>query len=96
MDELLDRIRQAADQAGERRFLELLRWHCVVASLPDIDPTAPGAYRVAITELGEGRAVELLHDLRNAGRNPRRYRNSADGKPRYRGSATTSRRFHQG
>jgi len=36
MDELLDRIRQAADQAGERRFLELLRWHCVVASLADI------------------------------------------------------------
>lgn len=95
MDELLHRIRQAAEQAGEQRFLELLRWHRVVASLPDIDPTAPGAYRVAITELGEDRAVELLHDLRNAGRNPRRYRNSADGKPRYGGGMTSARRYRK-
>lgn len=95
MDELLDRIRQAADQAGERRFLELLRWHCVVASLPDIDPTKQGAYRDAITALGENRAVELLHDLRNTGRNPRRYRHGADGKPRYRAGRTVSDHHHR-
>ncbi|MEH6821779.1 MAG: hypothetical protein V7706_17720 [Dietzia psychralcaliphila] len=88
MDDLLDRIRQAAGQVGEGRFLELLRWHRVVASLPDLDTTARGAYRDAVAELGEARAAELLRDLRNAVRNPRRYRHGADGKPRYRRGKT--------
>ena len=84
MDELVNRIRHAADQTGDARFLEVLRWHRVVAGLPELDWGARGAYRIAITELGEGRAAELLADLRRLARNPRRYRNGADGKPRYR------------
>lgn len=84
MDELLTRIRQATEEVGEGRFLELLRWHRVVASLPDFDPTAHDAYSRAVSGLGEARAAELLHDLRRLARNPRRYRNGADGKPRYR------------
>ena len=90
MDELVDRIRQAADQAGEMHFLELMRWHRVVASLPEPDWGARGVYRLAVTELGEDRAAELLHDLRRLARNPRRYRNGADGKPRYRVGRTVS------
>ena len=65
------------------------------ASLADIDPTKQGAYRDAITALGENRAVELLHDLRNTGRNPRRYRHGADGKPRYRAGRTVSDHHHR-
>ncbi|KAA0919133.1 hypothetical protein [Dietzia sp. ANT_WB102] len=34
MDELVYRIRHAADQVGEGCFLELLRWHRVVCNLP--------------------------------------------------------------
>ncbi|MCT2031672.1 hypothetical protein M3D00_16180 [Dietzia cinnamea] len=93
MDELVDRIRHAADQTGEAHFLELLRWHRVVAGLPELDWGARGAYRIAITELGEGRAAELLADLRRLARNPRRYRNGADGKPRYRDGTTSARRY---
>ncbi|MCT2031871.1 hypothetical protein M3D00_17220 [Dietzia cinnamea] len=88
MDELVDRIRHAADQTGEEHFLELLRWHRVVAGLPEPDWEARGAYRIALTELGEDRAAELLGDLRRLARNPRRYRNGADGKPRYRAGRT--------
>ena len=95
MDELLGPLRRAAEQAGEAQFLELLRWHLVVAGLPDVDPTKQGAYRDAITALGENRAVELLHDLRNTGRNPRRYRHGADGKPRYRAGRTVSDHHHR-
>ena len=84
MDELVDRIRHAADQAGEARFLELLRWHRVVAGLNEPNWGARGAYRIAITELGNDRAIELLGDLSRLARSPRRYRNGADGKPRYR------------
>ena len=84
MDELLGPLRRAAEHAGEAQFLELLRWHLVVASLPDVDPTKHGAYRDAIAELGEARTIELLRDLRRLARNPRRYRHGADGKPRYR------------
>lgn len=90
MDELVGRIRQAADEAGEAHFLELLRWHRVVAGLPEPDWGARGAYQLAVTQLGEDRADELLHDLRRLARNPRRYRNGADGKPRYRHERTSS------
>jgi len=93
VDELVDRIRHAADQTGDAHFLEVLRWHRVVAGLPELDWGARGAYRIAITELGEGRAAELLADLRRLARNPRRYRNGADGKPRYRDGTTSARRY---
>lgn len=91
----MDRIRQAADQAGETHFLELMRWHRVVAGLPEPDWGARGVYRLAVTELGEDRAAELLHDLRRLARNPRRYRNGADGKPRYRIGASTGQRLRR-
>lgn len=92
MDELLDAIRQAADQVGEHDFLELLRWHRVVARLPEADWTARGDYRQAVAELDEARAVELLRDLRRAARDPRRHRHGADGKPRYRSGQTLENR----
>lgn len=76
-------------------FLELLRWHLVVAGLPDVDPTKQGAYRDALAELGEDRTLELLRDLRKLARNPRRYRNGADGKPRYREGRTVSDHHHR-
>lgn len=88
MDELLDPIRQAADQVGEGLFLELLRWHRAVVGLPDFNPTTHGAYPAAIAELGDDRAAELLRDLRRAARDPRRHRHGADGKPRYRTGKT--------
>lgn len=88
MGELYGRIRQAADQVGEPLFLELLRWHRAVAGLPDLDWSSQGAYRSAITELGEDRAGDLLHDLRRTARDPRRHRRGADGKPRYRAGRT--------
>lgn len=65
MDELLGPLRRAAEQAGEDQFLELLRWHLVVAGLPDVDPTKQRAYRDASAELGEARTIELLRDLRS-------------------------------
>lgn len=97
MADLVEQIRITASQVGEDRFLELLRWHRVISRLPDIDPRAHGAYRTAIAELGEARATELLHDLRKLARNPRRYRNGLDGKPRYRDGKTlrTSRERQQ-
>ena len=93
---MVDRIRQAADQTGEEHFLELLRWHRVVTGLPDPDWGARGAYRTAVTELGEERAADLLRDLRRAARDPRRHRHGADGKPRYRAGLNVSdhRRCH--
>lgn len=77
----MDRIRHAADQTGEAHFLELLRWHRVVAGLGEPNWSVRSAYRIAIIELGEDRAAELLGDLRRLARSPRRYRNGADGKP---------------
>lgn len=95
MDGLLDAIRHAADQVGEHDFLELLRWHRVVARLPEVDWTAYGAYRQAVAELDEARAVELLQDLRRAARDPRRHRHGADGKPRYRSARTLKNRHRR-
>ncbi|MDX2359016.1 hypothetical protein [Dietzia sp. PP-33] len=95
MDELLDRIRRAADQVGEPLFLEILGWHRAVVGLPALDPNAHGAYRDAIAELGDDRTAELLRDLRRLARNPRRYRNGADGKPRYRQGRTVSDHHHR-
>ncbi|WP_282082042.1 hypothetical protein, partial [Dietzia maris] len=63
--------------------------------LPDVDPTKQGAYRDAIGELGEARTLELLRDLRRLARNPRRYRNGADGKPRYCQGRTVSDHHHR-
>lgn len=88
MDELLTLIRRAADQVGEGLFLDLLRWHRAVAGLADFDPHAHGAYPIAIGELGDARARELLTDLRRAARDPRRHRHGADGKPTFRGGRT--------
>lgn len=93
MDELHGPIRQAADQVGETFFLELLRWHRAVTGLPDLDWHSQGAYRTAITELGEDRAADLLRDLRRAARDPRRHRHGADGKPRYGRGTTSAQRF---
>lgn len=83
MDEPVENIRIAADQLDNTRFLELLRWHRVVAGLLDLDWTAPGAYRQGVSELPAARAAELLHDVRRAGRDPRSRRHGADGKPIY-------------
>ena len=95
MDELVDRIRHAADQTGEEHFLELLRWHRVVAGLPEPDWGTRGVYRIAVTELGEDRAAELLGDLRRLASHPRRYRNGADGKPRHRAGHTLAQRYRK-
>ena len=84
MHELHASIRTLAEQVGDEQFLELLRWHLVVSSLPDIDPHLHGAYRTALTALGERRATELLHDLTRLARDPRKYKHGSDGKPRYR------------
>lgn len=88
MDELVENIRIAADQLDSARFLELLRWHRVVAGLPDLAWTAPGAYRQGVGELPAARAAELLHDVRRAGRDPRSHRHGADGKTIYRDGRT--------
>ena len=93
MDELLDRIRDAADQVGEPLFLELLGWHRAVVGLPDVTRTH-GAYRLAIAELGNDRASELLRDLRRSARDPRRHRHGADGKPRYWAGGTVGGRWN--
>lgn len=95
MDELVGPLRRAAEQAGEKHFLELLRWHLVVAGRPDVDPTKHGAYRNAISDMGEDRTRELLADLRRLSRSPRRYRHGADGKPRY-GQGRTLRERYRG
>ena len=95
MDELLDRIRRAADQVGQPLFLEILGWHRAVVGLPALDPNAHGAYRDAIAELGDDRTAELLRDLRRAARDPRRHRHGADGKPRYRQGRTVSDHHHR-
>lgn len=88
MDELLDRIRHAADQVGEGLFLEILGWHRAVAGLPDFNPATHGAYRNAVADLGDDRAGELLRDLRRAARDPRRHRHGANGKPTFRSRQT--------
>lgn len=95
MDELVDKIKQAASAVGDTHFLELLRWHRAVTGLPDLDWSRNGAYRVAITELGPQRAAELLGDLCRAARDSRRHRHGADGKPRYR-AGRTLRNAHKG
>lgn len=93
VDELVENIRSAVDQLGTTRFLELLRWHRVVAGLPELDWAAPGAYRQGVEELQVARATELLHDVRRAGRDPRSHRHDADGKPVYREGRTISDRY---
>lgn len=93
MDELVEDMRIAAYQLDPTRFLELLRWHRVVAGLPELDWTAPGAYRHGVSELPASRAAELLHDVRRAGRDPRSHRHGADGKPVYREGRTISDRY---
>lgn len=95
MDELVERIRHAAGLVPNEHFLELLRWHRAVTSLSDLNWATTGAYRRGVTELGTERATELLHDLRRAARDPRRYRHGADGKPRYRGGATLRHQYRQ-
>lgn len=95
MDELVENMRSAADQLDTARFLELLRWHRVVAGLPDLDWTAPGAYRQGVSELPAYRAAELLHDVRRAGRDPRSHRHGADGKPLYREGQTLSEQYRR-
>ena len=77
-------IRAAAEEVGTEHFLELLRWHRAVVGLRDFDLHTHGAYREAISGLGDARAGELLRDLRRASSDPRRHRHGADGKPRYR------------
>lgn len=96
MDELIDKVRQAADQLDTDRFLELLRWHRVVARLPDLDWTVPGAYRRGVEELQVARASELLHDVRRAARDPRSHRRGADGKPTFRNGRTLATRAKAG
>lgn len=93
MDELIDRIRDAADQLGAARFLELLRWHRAVAGLQDLDWAAPGAYRRGVEGLQVVRATELLHDVRRAVRDPRSRRRGADGKPVYRAGRTLREQY---
>lgn len=96
MDELVENIRHAADQLDTDRFLELLRWHRVVAHLPDLDWTAPGAYRRGVEELKVARATELLHDVRRATRDPRSHRRGADGKHTFRDGRTLATRTTAG
>ena len=84
-------VREAAGGLGDAEFLELLRWHRAVIGLPDLDWSSQGAYRTAISELGDDRAADLLRDLRRAARDPRRHRHGADGKPRYWVGATAQR-----
>jgi len=90
--QLIDAIRAAADQVGVDHFLELLRWHRAVASLPDLEWGAAGTYRQGVEELDPRRAAELLTDLRRAARDPRRKRHGADGKPTFRGGASLADR----
>lgn len=89
---LIDAIRAAANRVGTEHFLELLRWHRAVVSLPDLDWGAAGTYRQGVEELGERRTVELLTDLRRAARDPRRHRHGADGKPTFREGRTLGSR----
>lgn len=93
MDELIDRIRHAADRLNTARFLEMLRWHRAVARLPDLDWTAPGAYRRGVEELQAARATEFLHDVQRAARDPRSHRRGADGKPVYRAGQTLASQY---
>lgn len=88
--DIVVQVREVAAAIGDADFLELLRWHRAVIGLPDLDWSSQGAYRTAITELGEERAADLLRDLRRAARDPRRHRHGADGKPRYREGRTVS------
>ena len=81
-------VREAAGGLADAEFLELLRWHRAVIGLPDLDWSSQGAYRTAISELGDDRAADLLRDLRRAARDPRRHRHGADGKPVYGGGRT--------
>lgn len=88
MGELVENIRIAADQLDTTRFLELLRWHRIVAGLPELDWVAPGAYRHGVEELPAARANELLHDVRRAARDTRSHRRGADGKSHFRPGQT--------
>lgn len=86
--ELTAQIRVAAERLDQGRFLELLRWHRVVAGLDELDWAAPGSYRQGVDELDQERAAELLQDVRRAGRDRRSSRRSADGKPQFRDGLT--------
>ncbi|WP_264886594.1 hypothetical protein [Dietzia sp. NCCP-2495] len=93
---IVAQIQEVAATIGDAEFLELLRWHRAVIGLPDLDWSSQGAYRTAITELGDDRAADLLRDLRRAARDPRRHRHGADGKPVYSGGRTLAdHRRHQ-
>lgn len=89
----MDQIRVASQRIDQARFVELLRWHRVVAGLPELDWSQPGIYAQAVTELSTERAGELLRDVRRAGRDPRGHRRGADGKPHFRDGRTLRDRF---
>ncbi|WP_226438509.1 hypothetical protein [Rhodococcus yananensis] len=93
MDEIVDQIRVASQRIDQARFLELLRWHRVVAGLPELDWSQPGVYTQAVTELTPERAAELLRDAQRAGRDLRGHRRGADGKPQFRQGRTLRDRF---
>ncbi|MEW1938747.1 UNVERIFIED_ORG: hypothetical protein EDC92_1201 [Dietzia maris] len=93
MDELAEKIRVASEQLDPARFLELLRWHRVVAGLPELDWSQPGVYKRAVDELTPERAAELLRDVRRTARDPRGHRHGADGKPQFRRGRTLRDRF---
>lgn len=86
--DLTSQIRRAAEQINQARFLELLRWHRVVAGLAELDWSAPGAFRQGVDELDPARAAELLRDVRRVGRDRRSGRRGADGKPQFRDGLT--------
>lgn len=88
VDELVDQIRIASQGISPDRFLELLRWHRVVASLPELDWSRPGVYVQAVSELPPERAGELLRDVRRTARDPRGHRRGADGKPQFKDGRT--------
>ncbi|MDO5512590.1 hypothetical protein [Corynebacterium sp.] len=88
-------VREAAGGLGDAEFLKLLRWHRAVIGLPDLDWSRQGAYRAAITELGDDRATDLIRDLRRAARDSRRHRHGADGKPVFRDGRTLATRLQR-
>lgn len=91
--DLIDQIHAASVNLDDpAMFLELLRWHRAVAGLPDLDWAAAGTYRRGVADLPDGRAAELLRDVRRAARDPRRHRHGADGKPQFRNGRTLSSR----
>jgi hypothetical protein len=86
----VNEFRQAAAQAGEERFVELLRWYRAVDGLPDKEWGAAGSYSSGIDELPDQHARALLADLRRLSRNRRHRRRPLDGKPTFAGGRTLS------